>query len=110
MVESTKSFQVQMLLDAIAEKEEIQVGEQELIQYLVQSAQQYGMQPNDFIKAISENGQVPAFVGEVARRKALTIVLEAATVTDAKGKAVDLSEFTKSDAVDSADEHAGHNH
>ena len=77
-----------MVLDAIAEKEEIQVGEQELIQYLVQSAQQYGMQPNDFIKAISENGQVPAFVGEVARRKALTIVLEAATVTDAKGKAV----------------------
>lgn len=109
-VESTKSFQVQMLLDAIAEKEEIQVGEQELIQYLVQSAQQYGMQPNDFIKAISENGQVPAFVGEVARRKALTIVLEAATVTDSKGKAVDLSEFTKSDAVDSVDEHAGHNH
>ena len=47
-----------MVLDAIAEKEEIQVGEQELIQYLVQSAQQYGMQPNDFIKAISENGQV----------------------------------------------------
>jgi trigger factor len=110
MVESTKSFQVQMLLDAIAEQEEIQVGEQELIQYLVQSAQQYGMQPNDFIKAISENGQVPAFVGEVARRKALTIVLEAAAVTDAKGKAVDLSEFTKSDAVDSVDEHAGHNH
>lgn len=109
-VESTKSFQVQMLLDAIAEKEEIQVGEQELIQYLVQSAQQYGMAPNDFIKAISENGQVPAFVGEVARRKALTIVLEAATVTDAKGKAVDLSEFTKSEAVDSVDEHAGHNH
>jgi trigger factor len=109
-VESTKSFQVQMVLDAIAEQEEIQVGEQELIQYLVQSAQQYGMQPNDFIKAISENGQVPAFVGEVARRKALTIVLEAATVTDAKGKAVDLSEFTKSDAVDSADDHAGHNH
>jgi trigger factor len=108
--ESTKTFQAQMVLDAIAEKEDIQVGEQELIQYLVQSAQQYGMAPNDFIKAISENGQVPAFVGEVARRKALNIVLEAATVTDSKGKAVDLSEFSKSDASDVVDDHAGHNH
>jgi trigger factor len=108
--ESTKTFQAQMVLDAIAEKEDIQVSEQELIQYLVQSAQQYGMAPNDFIKAISENGQVPAFVGEVARRKALNIVLEAATVTDSKGKAVDLSEFTKSEAADVVDDHAGHNH
>jgi trigger factor len=107
--QSTESFKVQMLLDAIAEKEELQVGEEELIQYLVQASQQYGMNPNDFIKTISENGQVPAFVGEVARRKALTVVLEAAVVTDGKGKAVDLSEFTKSD-VEAADAHAGHDH
>ena len=107
--QSTESFKVQMLLDAIAEKEELQVGEEELIQYLVQASQQYGMNPNDFIKTISENGQVPAFVGEVARRKALTVVLEAAVVTDGKGKAVDLSEFTKSDA-EAADAHAGHDH
>jgi trigger factor len=107
--QSTESFKVQMLLDAIAEKEELQVGEEELIQYLVQASQQYGMNPNDFIKTISENGQVPAFVGEVARRKALTVVLEAAVVTDGKGKTVDLSEFTKSD-VEAADAHAGHDH
>ncbi len=107
--QSTESFKVQMLLDAIAEKEELQVGEEELIQYLVQASQQYGMNPNDFIKTVSENGQVPAFVGEVARRKALTVVLEAAVVTDGKGNAVDLAEFTKSD-VEAADAHAGHDH
>ncbi len=107
--QSTRSFKVQMLLDAIAEKEELKVSEQELLQYLVQASQQYGMTPNDFIKAISEQGQVPMFVAEVARRKALTVVLEAATVTDSKGKAVDLSEFTKSD-VQVADDHEGHDH
>jgi trigger factor len=107
--QSTRSFKVQMLLDAIAEKEELKVSEQELLQYLVQASQQYGMTPNDFIKAISEQGQVPMFVAEVARRKALTVVLEAATVTDSKGKAVDLSEFTKSD-VKVADDHEGHDH
>ncbi|MEY4993925.1 MAG: hypothetical protein RIS82_1047 [Actinomycetota bacterium] len=107
--QSTRSFKVQMLLDAIAEKEELQVSEQELIQYLVQASQQYGMTPNDFIKAISEQGQVPMFVAEVARRKALTVVLEAAVVTDAKGKSVDLSEFTKANAP-AEDDHAGHDH
>ena len=107
--QSTRSFKVQMLLDAIAEKEEIQVGEQELIAYLVQSSQQYGMAPNDFIKAISEQGQVPMFVAEAARRKALSIVLESAAVTDSKGAKVDLSEFTKTD-FEAADDHAGHDH
>lgn len=108
--ESTRSFKTQMLLDAIAEKEEIKVDEQELIQYLVQSSQQYGMAPNEFIKIVSEQGQVPMFVAEVSRRKALSIVLGAAEVSDSKGKKVDLTEFTRLDAGSVADDHAGHDH
>ena len=107
--QSTKSFKVQMVLDAIAEKEEIKVDEQELIQYLVQASQQYGMSPNDFIKTVSEQGQVPMFVAEVSRRKALALVVEASEVTDKSGKKVDLSEFTKLDAG-SVDDHEGHDH
>ena len=107
-VQSTKSFKAQMLLDSIAEAEKVQVNEQELLQYLVASAQQYRMEPNEFIKTIDENGQVPSFVAEVARRKAMSIVLEAAAVVDGKGKAVDLSEFTNSDAA--AEDHTGHDH
>ncbi|NDE89465.1 MAG: trigger factor, partial [Micrococcales bacterium] len=42
-VESTKSFQVQMVLDAVAEKEEVRVNENELLQYLIQASQSYGM-------------------------------------------------------------------
>ena len=110
--QSTKSFKVQMLLDSIAEAENVNVGEQELLQYLVQSAQQYGMEPNEFIKTISENNQVPSFVAEAARRKALSLVLEASVVTDSKGKAVDLSEFTKADvqAFSDNEDHTGHDH
>ena len=67
------------------------------------------MNPQDFIKTISENGQVPAFVGEATRRKALTLVLEAAAVVDGKGKAVDLGEFLKSDS-EMINDHAGHDH
>lgn len=106
--QSTKSFKAQMLLDAIAEAENVKVEENELIQYLVQASQQYGMPPQEFINILTENGQIPSFVGEVARRKALTIVLSSATVTDSKGKKVDLEEFLKADVA--TDSHEGHDH
>jgi trigger factor len=110
--ESEKSFRVQMLLDEIAEAEKIKVNEQELMQYLVMSSQNYGMEPNEFIETISKNGQVPAFVGEVSRRKALHVVLAEATVTDKAGAAVDLTDFLKgtSQVAQDAGEHAGHDH
>lgn len=95
--ESTKSFQVQVLLDSIAEAEEVRVNENELLQYLIQASQSYGMQPNEFVKLVDEQGQIPSFVAEVARRKALSIVLEAAQITDSDGNPVDLAEFAKTD-------------
>ena len=109
-VESTKSFQVQMLLDAIAEKEEVRVNENELLQYLIQASQSYGMEPSEFVKVVDEQGQVPAFVAEVARRKALSIVLEAAEITDSEGNKVDLAEFTKTDDGFAPENHEGHDH
>ena len=93
---TTRSFQVQILLDELAEKEEVQVGQDELLQYLMQSAQQYGMDVNEFIKVVTENGQIQSMVGEVARSKALSVALTKVKVTDSKGKVVDLSAFTNS--------------
>lgn len=107
--QSTRSFQAQMLLDAIAEAEEIKVSEQELISYLMQAAQSYGMEINEFIKAVDSNGQIPVFVAEVARRKALSSVLQTAEVTDAKGNKVDLTDYLKSD-YGVQDSHEGHDH
>jgi trigger factor len=91
---SEKTFRSQILLDAIAEKEEIKVSQDELTQYLIQGAAQYGMEPGEFIKVLDENGQIPAMIGEVARAKALAVVLDKANVVDTKGKKVDVSEFT----------------
>jgi trigger factor len=110
LIESTKSFQVQMLLDAIAEAEQLRVNENELLQYLIQASQSYGMEPNEFVKIVDEQGQIPSFVAEVARRKALSVVLEAAVVTDSDGKAVDLAEFTKTDDGFTPEDHSGHDH
>ncbi|MDQ1584010.1 MAG: trigger factor [Microbacteriaceae bacterium] len=93
-VSSERTFRTQILLDEIAEAEGVKVSQNELTQYLIQGAAQYGMEPNEFVKVLSENGQIPSMVGEVARNKALAIVLGKAQVTDSNGKKVDLAEFT----------------
>jgi len=87
-----RALRAQFLLDALAEKLEVDVEQPELIEYLVLSAQQYGMDPNQFAQIIDQQGQVPAMVAEVARRKALAVVLEKAVVTDTAGQRVDLTE------------------
>jgi trigger factor len=93
VTESTrKALQTQLLLDAIAEKEEVQVQQQELIEFLVMTSQQYGVDPNTFAQSIDQEGQIPAMLAEVARRKALATVLEKVSVKDSAGNAVDLNE------------------
>ncbi|WP_243074966.1 trigger factor [Microbacterium sp. SS28] len=98
---SEKQFRTQMLLDAIAEKLEVQVSQDELTQYLIQSSAQYGMAPQDFVNALQENNQLPAMVGEVARNKALAVALGKVSVVDTNGAVVDLAGFV---AVDDEDE------
>jgi len=97
VIESTeKSLRTQLLLDALVEALEVQVSQDELTQYLIQSAGQYGMEPSEFIQSLDQNGQIPSMVGEVARSKSLSVALTKLTVKDTKGKKVDLSEVTNS--------------
>jgi trigger factor len=90
-----RAFRNEIILDTIAEKEEVSVSQAELIDYIVSTAGQYGMEPNQFAQMLDSSGQVPMIVGEVRRRKALAKVLELATVTDTNGDAVDLTDFVR---------------
>ncbi|MBU4465138.1 MAG: trigger factor [Actinobacteria bacterium] len=90
---SEKQFRTQMILDKLAEQSDVQVSQDELTQYIVQSAAQYGMAPQDFVDNLQQNNQLPAIVGEVARNKALAVALGKVTVVDTAGKAVDLTGF-----------------
>ncbi|WP_460795047.1 trigger factor [Microbacterium sp. GXF0217] len=103
---SEKQFRTQVLLDTIAEQADVQVSQDELTQYLIQSAAQYGMAPQEFVEALQSSNQIPALVGEVARNKALAIALGKVTVVDTNGKAVDLSDFIAVDDEDGAAEEA----
>lgn len=103
-----QSFRHQILLDEIIKAENVQVEQDELTQFLLQSASQYGMAPQEFVNILQQTNQLPAMVGEVARSKAILHVLDKAEIVDEAGKAVDVSEFTaavkKKDEADNADE------
>ena len=86
--QSTNTFVQQMLLDAIVEAEQVKVEDQELIEHLVRVSRDYGMGPNEFVKQVSENGQLPLFVADLSRRKAVDVIFDAAEVTDSKGNPI----------------------
>ena len=92
-----EQIQLQLLLDAIVDAEKVTPTQNELSQYIFQSAQQYGMEPTQFLQAISQGNQMGVIIGEVTRNKALAIALAKAKVVDKAGNAVDLTEFTAVD-------------
>ncbi|MCU1626340.1 MAG: Trigger factor [Pseudonocardia sp.] len=91
--EAEKSVKTRLVLDALADAEEVQVNDQELTERIVYQAQQYGMQPEQFVQRIQEAGQLGAIYSDVRRSKALITAVRAATVTDESGEPVDLSDL-----------------
>lgn len=99
--ESTrKALRTQFILDKLAEVEEVEVGQNELIEYLIMQAQQYNMDPNQFAQLLDQQGQVPAIMSEVARRKALAAVLDKAKIVDTDGNEIDIDDLVPNEGED----------
>ncbi|MFM7495608.1 MAG: trigger factor [Candidatus Nanopelagicus sp.] len=89
----------EFLLDSIVKAEAISVNESELTEYLVRASSRYGMSPDQFIKEVSQAGQITTMVAEVARAKALAQVLGKVKIVDKSGKPVDIQALApKSDS------------
>jgi trigger factor len=80
----------QFLLDEIAKKEELGVDQSDLSEHLVRRAQQSGQDPQEFANHMFEHNHIPELVQEILRGKALALVVEQASVTDASGAPVEL--------------------
>jgi trigger factor len=80
-----------LVLDTLADREDVQVTQAEISEFLIRQAPQYGMTPDQFAQAVAQAGQVSSIVGDVRRSKALSVVLEQATVRDAAGAVVEMS-------------------
>ncbi|MEU9853421.1 trigger factor [Streptomyces sp. NPDC047974] len=102
--QAVKGIKTQFLLDELVSKEELNVEQEELTEHLFRRAASSGMSPDQFAQAVVQGGQVPMLVGEVARGKALAVVVEAAKVVDTNGEVVDLSDDEDEDEVEAAAE------
>ncbi|GAA3526542.1 trigger factor [Streptomyces osmaniensis] len=89
---AVKGIKTQFVLDELVKQEKLNVNQEELTEHLMRRAASSGMSPDQFAQAVVEGGQVPLLVGEVARGKALAVVVEKAVVKDTNGEVIDLDD------------------
>jgi len=88
-----KAVKTQLLMDALADDLEIQVGQNDITERLMLMSRQYGIEPQQLIQVLQQNNQLPAMYADVRRGLTVAAVVEAANVTDTDGNVVDTSEF-----------------
>jgi trigger factor len=86
-----QAVKTQLVLDALADREEISVSDQDLTEHIVAEAARYGVAPQTLAQQVQQSGNIPALIADVRRNKAMRKALGAATVTDTAGTAVDLT-------------------
>jgi trigger factor len=86
-----RAVKTQLVLDAVADAQQVGVSDAELTEHVVMQAQRYGMAPQEFAQQMSQAGNLPTLVADVRRSKGLLAVVDAATVTDASGRTVDVA-------------------
>lgn len=91
--QAEESVRTQIFLDAVAEKEEPEVSQQELSDHILFTAQSYGMDPNQFIQQLQSNGQIANLFSDVRRGKALAAAICRTTVKDEEGNDVDVEQY-----------------
>jgi trigger factor len=102
-----KAVKTQLLMDAIADKLDIQVGQNDLTERLVLMSRQYGMEPQQLLQFLQQNNQLPAMFADVRRGLTVAAVVHGATVTDTEGNVIDTTEFfgpSGAQAEEAADE------
>lgn len=102
---ATEGVKVQLLLDAFADAEDLQVSDDEFGHEIVHRAQRAGVTPQQYYDQLIRSGVAGSVFGDVRRGKALATLLERVTVRDANGEVVSVRELSADD-----EDHTGHDH
>jgi trigger factor len=102
---ATEGVRIQLLLDTVADAQDVQVSDDEFGHEIVHRAQRAQMQPQQYYDQLVQSGAAGAVYGDVRRGKALAWVMEQVTMTDSEGNTLSLDELREA-----ADEHEGHEH
>ena len=100
--EAEKAVRTQLVLDTIADAEDVSVSDNELTERIIYQAQRFGVSPDQYVQQAQQSGQLGAIYADVRRSKALFSVVRQATVRDESGASLDLDELFGSGEDDSA--------
>ncbi|HVS67733.1 MAG TPA: trigger factor [Mycobacteriales bacterium] len=109
-----RAMRSQFVLDAIAKKEELGVDESDLTEEIVRRAARAGVRADAYAQQLVNAGALGSLMADILRGKALALVMERATITDASGRPVDLDKLSGGAAAEAAHDHdhdhEGHDH
>ena len=97
---AVRNIKTRILLEAVADRDEMSVEDEELDEVIVNLAASSDQDEEAVRKALVDSGQVVALAGDILRRKALNHILEQASPVDAQGVPVDLTPPGLDDAED----------
>ena len=103
---ATRAVRAQLLLDALAEANQVGVDQNEFTERVLFNAQRLGVSPDEYFQRLQEGNQLAAIFAEVRRGKALAQAVEQATVTNSAGDVLDVAELFGLEKVDEAAEAA----
>ena len=90
---SERAVKTQLVMDAIADQLNVQVGQNDLTERLVLMSRQYGLEPQQLLQYLQENNQLPVMFADVRRGLTVAAVVHGATVVDTDGTVIDTTEF-----------------
>ncbi|GAA4262236.1 trigger factor [Dactylosporangium darangshiense] len=102
---AVEGVKVQLVLDTLADAEDIQVSDDEFGHEIVHRAQRAGMGPQQYYDQLVQAGVAGAVFGDVRRGKALGLVLERVKIVDSDGTSLSLD-----DLRGAVEDHEGHDH
>ncbi|MEP6561952.1 MAG: trigger factor, partial [Nakamurella sp.] len=97
---AVKSVKVQLLLDALAEANQVGVNQEEFTERVMFNSQRLGIAPEEYFQRLQEGNQLGAVFAEVRRGKALAAAVDQATVTNASGDVLDVGALFGIEAVE----------
>ncbi|MFI6073371.1 trigger factor [Actinoplanes sp. NPDC051343] len=101
-----EGVRIQLLLDTVADAEDVQVSDDEFGHEIVHRAQRAQMDPQRYYDQLVQSGAAAAVFGDVRRGKALASVMEQVKMSDTEGNELTLDDLRAASEA----EHEGHNH
>lgn len=101
---SEQALRAQILLDAYADKNKVDVSQQELTELIFRKAQENRSTPQDEINHMMEHNHMGEWMQEIRRGKSLAAICAAAVVTDEAGESVEMPQPATEDDNSSDDD------